>query len=343
MDFGFGLLDQLWNGLKFEHGEIQPIIEREELIAWIERNGYQDGPTSHDTWIYPPMVYSERVYHGIGPSEVVPKSRRPSHLWSPDATHRLVLSDDIPDPGNNNQRLIPSVLLEAIAFLFATRLQFADWRFDSRVPVHGGNPFLLHDEHLTQCMNYIVQRCLSLSKPQLVYLRNILFLYNKVRCYEWEWEQFAWTYTVVDGCWRFLSDKGEGTGEIKTAGLKRVTHGKRLIHMCEQLGIGLNEDGEIELKDDKDVLEFAVHVRNELIHEFTWRDDTPEAGVVEPAELQVTTPGYGFNDRAFYLALQFRHFAQRLVLHCLGIPCEARKAGGWSKMCGVAFGLKRGH
>lgn len=315
-DYQFGLLDRVQQDINFQHGCIKALLDETEITQILEGRGYYESSNKR-WWIYPPIVVTAHTQPFQQERQVQPHSRRPAHLWSLPASHQLTLKHD------SDQRELGDILIQTLAFLSNTRLQFEDWSHEGRRVVRkervtsfmGG----FCQRHLPETLWQVCERYSSLTPRQRQALRCILHQRNRVHIYHWTWEKFQCLYHAMDACWAFLTPKGrhkkwEGTGQVDAAG---GDHCRRMELMQEHLNIDAHQD-------DTDVFKQWVERRNNLAHEATWA-----SGI----------PGYTSSPDDHRLIASLNHFLDRLILHCLDVDCSYRTSPGWAGMNSPAFNI----
>ncbi len=323
--YRFGVLNALWQPVRFSLGKVEPILERDAVAEWVSENSYQPNQTSSERWIYPPKsqtVRHHRQKDGSVEKSMRDRSERPALVWPVEPTHCLEVEGQPSD--EDQRRMLPDILLQTLGFLFSARPQFEDWHIDGRIPAHPSNRFMLNGNEAGEVLDQVVARYEALDYDQRLALRNILHLRNRVPMYEWYWERFAWGYTVVDGCWALLSGgkpksrSWKGTGEVNPDA-DWVYHRDRMERLCDDLGIDRSHSC------DQEALERWVDLRNDLVHEFRWEN---------------ATPAYDSSHEALMAEFHIRRFADRVILHCLGVNCDFRHKGGWADRGQFELGLR---
>src|SRR5215470_6750189 len=122
----FGFLPVDWE-IEFGVGKIVPIPEFLDVAKAVEKLRNQDG------FLYPPMVKAVRTNPDGKGARTVPKTRRPALLHPVPPSHDLFISPANAELDIRNGSA--GFLIHFLAFLFRTRLQFADWFFDGRIPI----------------------------------------------------------------------------------------------------------------------------------------------------------------------------------------------------------------
>ena len=173
-------------------------------------------------------------------------------------------------------------VIHLLAFLFATRLQFADWSFDGRVPLERRHRFWMHimnPQQAERCLDHSLKIWSCWPEPEKKRFTNILYMFSRGCTYEWDWEEFIVQYIVLDALWRM--------GQ-QLFGLSARTHKHRTRRLCEHFG--LDVDNLIANKwIDVDKM---AELRNDLFHETLWHGGRPSStigrlGYSMPARMSV--------------------------------------------------------
>jgi hypothetical protein len=246
----FGFL-KYHNSIEFDGGSIEPTDLFQSGLEWIEKNENKDG------FLYPPQIRThtqaiDLETGQIGEPQFVPNSRKPSPVFRLPASH--ILRIDNPLDKENIRFEDAGLLIHLLGFIFGTRLQFSNWRFDGKVPTKYKNN--ISKDILSHFISYVYRKWKVLNLEQRKYYINILYMHGKARSCEWEWDEFIYQYMVFDAIYRFYVMLGNN--EIKG-------HKQRLIDLCQHFN----------LKKDDDKLDKIYKLRNDLFHEALWYRDTP--------------------------------------------------------------------
>jgi hypothetical protein len=132
----FGFLSYL-ETLEFDGGRIEPVLDFQEGLRFIEKFENLDG------YIYPPTIKSvELDLATMDHVRNIRKSDKPANLFSLPASHSLKIANSL--SGDKLRYGDSGLLVHLLAFFFGTRLQFSDWRFDRKVPTKRMNSFCMH-------------------------------------------------------------------------------------------------------------------------------------------------------------------------------------------------------
>ncbi len=271
----FGYLPQQWM-IDFQYGKISPFPDFDTIAKEVQKRLHKDGH------FYPPIA-----------NPPIPKIRRPAHLYRLPASHELCIS--LPSPEANIREGSAGFIIHLLAFLFRTRLQFADWFLDGRIPVDvTGTSALVHNA--LQAGN-ILSRAYSVwltwAATQQRRFTNILYMYSRISTYEWDWEQFMLEYMILDACWKMAEN---------LCRFKRVPHAERVSVLCKELSIEPKQLG-IDVKAMTDL-------RNDLFHEVMWHKARPGS----------------VGRRPFYIHVAMRALNKELILALLDRSAKDVKA-----------------
>jgi hypothetical protein len=242
--------------IEFDGGSIEPTDSFQEGLSYIEKHENRDG------YLYPPQVTSSMQSMDfesgeLGEPQAIPNSRKPSPVFSLPASHILCIKE--PLDKENIRHEDAGLLIHLLGFIFGTRLQFSDWRFDGKVPTKSKNYLFYSQDVLSHFISYAYQKWKTLNPIQRRYYINILYMHGKAKSCEWEWDEFAYQYMVFDAIYRLYVKLGNE--EIK--GYK--AHERRLSVLCQHFNIE---------KDDSRLSQI-YKLRNDLFHEALWYSGTP--------------------------------------------------------------------
>jgi len=239
--------------IEFDGGSIEPTDSFQDGLKYIEKNENKDG------YIYPPQVTSSTraidfETGQLGESQVVPNSTRPSPVFSLPASH--ILHIDNPLDKENIRSEDAGLLIHLFGFIFGTRLQFSDWRFDGKVPTEYKNYLFYPQGVLSLFISHVYKQWKTLNPEQRKYYINILYMHGKAKSCEWEWDEFLYQYMVFDAIHNFYVS----LGNKKIGG-----HSNRIKGLCEYFNIRYEPDRITQI----------CKIRNDLFHEALWCSGTP--------------------------------------------------------------------
>ena len=236
--------------IEFGNGKITPISEFDRVAKAVKKRLHEDGH------LYPTVLPSVIVVSALG--RKTPRTRRPAHLYQVPPSHNLYIAPQRHE--SNIREGSAGFVIHLLGFLFRTRLQFADWFYDGRIPVDFTGTFALARDPI-QAGNYISNAYETWSNwPEVERTRftNILYMHSRVSAYEWDWEQFTLEYMILDACWKM--------GQ-KLFKLHAKTNADRIPVLCKAMGVEPHHLG-IDLKTMTDL-------RNDLFHEGLWYKARP--------------------------------------------------------------------
>ncbi|MFA5915705.1 MAG: hypothetical protein WC830_19345 [Burkholderiales bacterium] len=222
---------------------IEPLPDHAQRLLWYKKNSNVDG------FFYPPQVATYEVSLDRKRRRKLPRTTRPASVYHLPASHTL----SIQTPREAIHPYSDSVvLIQLLAFIFGTRLQFEEWRFDGRVPSES----TLAASATTKVRIHFVEHAYAWWKALSANLRvraaNLFYAFNRATAAEWEWDAFYQQYMVFDGLFRMHADMSS----LRTG----IAHKDRFTILCDSYGIPLNEELVDKLYD----------ARNGLFHEAMW-------------------------------------------------------------------------
>lgn len=241
------------NAIEFDGGSIVPTDSFQAGLSYIENQENRDG------YFYP----SEEIYFTqsmdfergeFGEPETVPNSRKPSSVFSLPASHTLHLQE--PLDGQNIRNEDAALLIHLLGFIFGTRLQFSDWRFDGKVPTKYKNYLYYPKGVPSHFISHAYNKWKKFNPEQRKYYINILYMHGKAKSCEWEWDEFIYQYMVFDAIHNFYVN----LGNKKIGG-----HSNRIKGLCDFFNI----------RYDSDRITQICKIRNDLFHESLWCGGTP--------------------------------------------------------------------
>ena len=245
----FGFLQVPW-AMGFTGGSISPISEYEEISLAVEKQLSSDG------FLYPPRIKCHET-RASGYWRSQPKKTRPGFLhpvWPSHDLHLLSAEkyDDVYDGP-------ASFVVHCLSFLFKTRLQFASWFFDGRIPISNfQHRFTMFSRPVAEAfLSQGYEAWRGWEQSEQVRFTNILYMHSRVNSYEWDWEQFILEYMVLDACWKMAEC---------LFGLRARRHADRPKALRDKFGLF----GEDFLEVEK-----MVKLRNDLFHEAMWYEGRP--------------------------------------------------------------------
>ncbi len=246
----FGFLAYKWD-LHFRAGKIVAVPEFDEALISLKKYLHEDG------YFYPPMQKTITV-DSRGRDRTVPKTKRPAHLFRLPASHELEMTYE-PEP--NIREGSAGFVIHLLTFLFGTRLQFADWYFDGRVPLGRRGRFAISVTHREQAERYL-DHCFKTwsvwPESEKKRFTNILYMFSRACVYEWDWEEFIIQYIVLDALWKM----GEELLQLPA----KTPHKGRARALCAHFSCDVDKWIEPKWID----VDKMAKLRNDLFHETLW-------------------------------------------------------------------------
>lgn len=247
----FGFLPVDWE-IEFEAGKIVPIPEFVKIAKSVKKRLNKDG------YLYPPTVKTVRAGLEGKKDRTIPKTKRPAHLHPVPPSHDLFITPANPEP--NLREGSAGFVIHFLAFVCRTRLQFAEWYFDGRIPIErqrGIGEIVSNRYQAGRYLSVAYKIWSGWPEPEQRRFTNILYMFSRAPAYQWDWEEFVIEYMVLDACWKMGKE---------LFGFPSVSHAGRPKQLCDKFGIAYA--GHIDFDD-------MVKLRNDLFHETLWHKSRP--------------------------------------------------------------------
>lgn len=224
---------------------IEPLPDHPQRLKWYKKHSNVDG------FFYPPQIatYTQRVDGSRG--RKVPRTSRPASVFQLPASHTLSIAAPLHSACPHSDA---ALIIHLLAFIFGTRLQFEEWRFDGRVPTD----CTLAASITTPVRVHFVQEAYAWWKALPSKLRthavSLFYAFNRANSTEWEWDAFYQHYMVFDGLFHLHAEM--------TAVRKKIVHKERFAVLCASYGIPYNDQ----------LVKKLYCARNQLFHEAMWAD-----------------------------------------------------------------------
>jgi hypothetical protein len=248
----FGFLPEPLSG-NFAGGTITPLEDHSDRTKWLEESSNRDG------YYYPP----EEILYELDPATMdkknkIARSGRPALLYPLPASHRLYLAS--PLDATMAVSSDGALIIHLLGYLYGRRLQFADWKFDGRVPVKPQGGIYVRPETSLEFLGHTYEWWRSNSLDIRKRLIHILDVFTRARSLEWEWDAFIHQYIVFDGLYRLHR-------KLNPASPKReVPHKERIEFMLGRY--------DIPTPPNSNLVQRLCEVRNDLFHEAAWDGET---------------------------------------------------------------------
>jgi hypothetical protein len=271
------------HNIPFEGGELIKLPEYNSRADYIKTLTHRDGffypPESHmynfDSYELDP----KRPVHDQ--SVPIPNTRRPIPLFTLPASHQLNLTNT---NRSDNPRLGDAALiLHAVGFAYGVRLQFSDCWFDSRIPISTRKAHLIKINDASDFISSAYHKWKEFSYMNQDLVINLLWMAIRLESYEKIWEQFIFSYMILDGCYKLAVSE---CGMTKTN-----THRDRIAALCTHFDIFYDQR-------HQEFIERIYNLRNPLFHETIWADQV------------MGSPG---TPHEIYAALHLKKLYQRIL------------------------------
>lgn len=292
--FGF-LFEKLQ--FSFEGGSVSTREDFVKARKWI------NSQTNKDGYLYPSTSYTVTKNIKSNKWRRIPKTSRPAKFFHIPPSHYITLTS--PQSERDNRYGLSGFVVESLAFLFGTKLQFWDWFIEGRIPTKTQTiNIALSPSDVEAFFQHAVPTWQAFDSDNKKRMSNLLFVHSVAGAVEWDWQRFMLEYMVTDACYRIA----ESTNRCRER-----KHLHRLNALCDTFG----------LKKDEDWFELFGRLRNDLFHETLW-----DGGRIFGAQ------GSG----SFYAPLHLRRFNHRLVTAILCGPGQYTKSG-WTSLRTYGFSV----
>lgn len=243
----FGFLTEKVD-VTFSHGSIVPLPDFDLRMGIISKAFHKDG------YLYPPLEISNDFENE---NENAKKAQRPFSMYQIPASHELIISPD--EPEKNLREESAGFIVNLLALLFKTRLQFEDWFIDGRIPISviGRDPHLTYPQVVENRLSSAYKVWSDWESSSQLLFGNILYMFLRSVIYQRDWEKFLFQYIILDACWNLGKE---------LFGFTADGHGKRITELYNHFGVNHSE-----FLDAKKILS----LRKELFHEAKWADGRP--------------------------------------------------------------------
>ena len=137
------------------------------------------------------------------------------------------------------------------AYIYGTRLMPSKWRFDGRIPIKPANHIYVTDNTILHFFEHVYTWWKTLTENQRIKFINILYVFNRARSLEWDWDTFFHQYVVFDALYKFHLELHPNR--------KAKNHLHRFKVLCEEYSVF-----------NVSLINNIYTTRNELFHEAMW-------------------------------------------------------------------------
>lgn len=244
-DFGF-----LASPIKgdFLDVSITPRPNHSEILDALKEVSHRDG------FYYPPKTALYEVdFLSKDLKDKIERSERPASMFFMPPSHHLSIQNPICASGDKGTDT--TLLIFLLAYLYGTRLMPSNWKFDGRVPIESVNNIYITTATTFDFLEQVYTWWKNLSKSLRVKFVNILYVFNRARSLEWEWDSFIHQYMVFDALYNFHLELQPN--------MAAKGHKDRFRVLCNAYSV-FNEDS----------VERIYTARNNLVHEAMWVGST---------------------------------------------------------------------
>lgn len=240
-------------------------VRIEPLPDYRERQVACEADSNADGFIYPPQIALYSCKSDSARMRKLPRTTRPANVYHLPASHLIEIASPIKEVQPYSDA---NLLIQLVAFIFGTRLQFEEWRFDGRVPTKSVLNISITDSIRTHFLAHVYLWWRKLRPEARERVVNLFYVFNRASSAEMDWDAFYQQYMVFDGLFH-LHAHLEGLSS-------KSGHEGRFSILCAAYGIPI----------DKGVVTLMFKARSSLFHEGTWAGGMMGYGTTEPGALQ---------------------------------------------------------
>jgi hypothetical protein len=239
----FGYLSERID-FSFPGGSIKTSSDFAKVRKWV------NAQTNKDGYLYPSTEYKVTKDITSNKWKRIPKTSRPAKFFHIPASHDIILSK--PGDQKSDRYGLAGFVVQSLAILYGTKLQFWDWFIEGRVPTKTRtiNIAIFPDdvEKFFESAALTWQGYTELNKRRMV---NLMFVHSVAGSLQWDWQRFLLEYMVTDACYRIANS-------LRKCSSPR--HQSRFEALCDSFG----------LTKETQWFEIFVRLRNGLFHETLW-------------------------------------------------------------------------
>jgi hypothetical protein len=255
-EFGFLKMDQTIDLSKYT---ICPIKRYNEQLSNIDEYKHKDG------FLYPPIVktYKFDIKTRKPQRKSIPNTARPAQIHRVAVTHQILSKSKDAIDKATFRKGEGHFLLSFIGFLNNTRLQFWDWWWEGRIRVDQKQVSEFSTQDFPDIINLAYDFWIKLPEQSKRIILNAIFLLQRGKALEWEYEKFIHYYISLDAIWKFNNELRQWKHK------NRPKHNERITILCDKLDICYKQDA----------IDKVTTTRNGLFHEGLYGDFTPMSGI----------------------------------------------------------------
>ena len=247
MNGEFGFLINPFKG-EFLGISITPLSDHANRLEAVQKDSNRDG------FYYPSQIATYNVDLKTNKRKnKVARSERPASVFFLPSSHQLTIQNPICKDGEKGTD--EALIVFLLAYIHGTRLMPNQWKFDGRVPIKSVNNIYITGSTTLHFLEHVNTWWKALSENQRIKFVNILYVFNRARSLEWEWDAFLHQYIVFDALYDLHHEFNPPSQRQK---LK-----ERFNILCEKYSV-FNED----------LINRIYSTRNDLFHEGMWVGST---------------------------------------------------------------------
>lgn len=249
MDSEFGFLINPLKG-DFLGVSIIPLSDHANRLKAIQKDSNRDG------FYYPPQIASYSVDLITNKrKDKVERSEKPATVFFLPSSHQISIQNPICKDGEKGTD--EALIVFLLAYIYGTRLMPSQWKFDGRVPIKPVNNIYITSATSLHFIEHVYTWWKTLNESQRIKFVNILYVFNRARSLEWDWDAFLHQYMVFDALYNFHLEFKPYLKELKP------THKMRFNILCDAYSV-FNEK----------LVNRIYNARNNLFHEAMWVNST---------------------------------------------------------------------
>lgn len=216
-------------------------MDHKECLAWLDANSNRDG------FFYPGQASIYDLDPVTHTGKKIERSERPAAVFHMPASHEISVSNPVGSDFAEH-----SLIIHLLAFIYGTRLQLSEWRFDGRIPTKTTHNIHISNGTCLHFLDHVYSWWQGLGKDEKTKVINVLYVLTRARSLEWPWEAFIHQYMVFDSLYKLY----EQLNSLK----QKVNHKMRFEILINEYGIKSNDD----------LIKQIYEERNKLFHEAIW-------------------------------------------------------------------------
>lgn len=244
----FGFLKNPIKG-SFSGVEIAPLPDHAERLEWFNEESNRDG------FLYPPQVATYEFNLKTHKQErQIERSERPAPVFHLPESHDLIIDNPVGVVGSPFAD--DALIIHLLAFVYGTRLQVSDFRFEGRIPNESTHNIYITDETCLDFIEKVYGWWQGLGNEERKIFINILYVLTRAKSLEWDWDAFAHQYMVFDALYKLHT---------------KLSPSKSIVSHRQRFNVLLSTYG---AADNDALIKRICQARNQLFHEAMWVNST---------------------------------------------------------------------